>query len=84
MNSIALSDKIFATVTSFGGTVCNIALDGVTSMGDIVRKVRDTIGDGELRAATLTVRNSSQGWATRSALKLTPRRVPEATQLSLF
>lgn len=84
MNSIALSDRIFATVTSFGTTVCNIALDGVTSMGDVVRKVRDTIGDGDLPAATLTVRNSSQGWATRTALKFSRCRRPEATQLSLF
>ncbi len=84
MNSIALSDQLFATVTSFGTTMCNIAIDGVSSMSEVVRRVRETIGDGNLRGATLTVRNSSQGWATRSSIKFSPRRQPEAIQLSLF
>lgn len=85
MHDITLSDRIFATVTSFGSTVCNIAVDGATSMGDIVRRVREAMGDEPARMATLTVRNSSQGWSIKRHLNFRPaNQRREAQQLLLF
>lgn len=54
-------------------------------MGDVVRRVHQAIGDSSLPAATLTVRNSSQGWSmSRMMERRYATAIEEATQLTLF
>jgi len=70
MTTILPSDTLFATIRQQGNTVANIKLNGITSMADIVRHIKNSLAN----LAGLTVidlRNSSQGWHKRHTIILT-------------
>lgn len=81
-NTINDTDRIFATVTNMHTTVCNLAISGVTSMSEIVRRVRHAIGDEAMHTATLTVRNSTQGWMMRHRIHNHISREPQQLTLT--
>lgn len=69
MKTIALSDIIFATVIRRGITVAMVKLNGLTSLAQIVARVRASLG--EIKGmVTLTLRNSSRGWTDSRAVML--------------
>ncbi|MCC8176719.1 MAG: hypothetical protein LIO91_09885 [Bacteroidales bacterium] len=80
MSKISSSDLLFATVTCGGNTLFCGRLSGLASMGEVIRFLRRSLGDA-MGLMTLTLRNSSQGWTTRSVLQMAPA---EGTQLTLF
>lgn len=69
MKTIALTDTIFATVIRRGITVAIIRLNGLTSVGQVVARLRDTL-EGVRGMVTLALRNSSRGWTDRRAVLL--------------
>ncbi len=84
MKTISISDKIFATVNLYGRTILNIAIDGMSSMEDVVRYVSRSVRGMASGMVTLVVRNGSQGWSERRSLRLSSASLlPEGTQLSL-
>lgn len=84
MKTISISDKIFATVKLYGRTIFNVAMDGMSSMEDVVRYVSSSIHGMASGMVTVVVRNGSQGWSERRSLRLSSGSfLPEGTQLSL-
>jgi hypothetical protein len=65
MANIEFNDIVFATITQRGATLASLKLSGITSMAHLIQYVRNYVGKG---MATLTVRNSSQGWSSTQAL----------------
>lgn len=84
MNTISISDRIFATVNLYGRTIFNAAIEGVCSIEDVVRYVSRSLRGMASGIVTLVVRNGSQGWSVRRSLRLSSASMlPEGTQLSL-
>lgn len=66
MPTILSSDLIFATVSQRGRVVADVALRGITSLGDVLRSI-----EGLPRGlARVSVRNGSQGWASSHTVML--------------
>ena len=67
--TINSNDRVFATLSQFGSIIYNVELSGVTSMSDVVRRIR-----GEVKSVSgllsLTLRNSSQGWSRSASIML--------------
>lgn len=85
MNDISTTDRIFATVTSYGRTVLKSTYSGMASLEDVVCAVNRAIGGTAAGMLTLMIRNGSQGWAMKRALRLAaPRRIADGVQLTLF
>lgn len=64
MATILNSDIIFATVIQRGTTVASLRMSGISSMSDIVSRVRTAIGQFT-GLTTINLRNGSQGWNHR-------------------
>lgn len=59
MTTILSSDTIFATIRQRGRLLLTLQLHGVTSLSDIINRLR-----GEIKGlATISLRNSTQGWS---------------------
>lgn len=87
MNSVNLTDLIFATVIKRGDTILNTSIKGVASFEDVIRHISKALRGVAAGMVTVILRNSTQGWALCRALKITPRPVspvPEPVQLTLF
>lgn len=81
MATILSTDVMFATVKQRGNTLATLRLSGMSSLADIINYIK-TIVKGRMGLLTLSLRNSTQGWAQERNIILEPRRVP--TQLTLF
>lgn len=86
MKIISTSDIIYATVLSCGRTIYRATFAGMSSAEDIYNAVRRAAKETQLGPATVTLRNSTQGWSMKRAMT---RSRPlssqsEAVQLSLF
>ncbi|MCH5220494.1 MAG: hypothetical protein J1F20_07985 [Muribaculaceae bacterium] len=69
MAKISPLDLIFVTVIQRGITCLRTSCTGISSISDIVAKMRQT--DPTLTGmVTLDVRNSTEGWASRHSLCL--------------
>ena len=66
MAKISSSDSLFISASAMGRRVYNYVGSGIESLNDVIELVRNAPGipRGML---TLTVRNTSQGWARSSA-----------------
>ena len=82
MKKIFITDRIFATVSICGRTLINIALEGITSINDVIRVLSERIQGKIQGTATLVVRNGSQGWSIKRLFR--PVSQAEGIQLSLF
>ena len=69
MKTITLSDIIFARATMMGREIANIRLHGISSMDDLVRRLRAELGS-VFGMVTVSIRNLSQGWTQQRALIL--------------
>ncbi len=69
MKTISLSDIIFARATMMGREVANIRLHGISSMDDLVHRLRAELGSA-LGMVIVSIRNLSQGWTQERALIL--------------
>ncbi|MBQ4230444.1 MAG: hypothetical protein II671_02740 [Salinivirgaceae bacterium] len=67
--SINSTDRLFATVRQFGTFVTNIEMSGITSMKQVVFRLRDEISDAS-GLMSLTLRNASQGWSRQASILL--------------
>lgn len=63
MKTISCTDVIFATVTRFGRPVASLCLSGITSINEILSRIRRTLSDTS-GLITLNLRNSTQGWTS--------------------
>lgn len=81
MATILSTDVMFATVKQRGNILATLRLSGMSSLADIINYIK-TIVKGRMGLLTLSLRNSTQGWAQERNIILEPRRV--STQLSLF
>ncbi|MDE7467531.1 MAG: hypothetical protein K2M61_04170 [Muribaculaceae bacterium] len=61
MANINTTDNLFASATMMGRQVFQFAGSGISSLNDIITRLRSTPGIAGL--ITLTVRNASQGWS---------------------
>lgn len=87
MNTICNSDKIFATVITRGVTIYRTTFEGNLSFEEIIRAISRSISGLAAGMVTIILRNSTQGWALRKAMRLKPyipSSVPEPVQLTLF
>ncbi|MCM1484041.1 MAG: hypothetical protein NC043_06875 [Muribaculaceae bacterium] len=64
MAKILNSDIIFATVIQRGSTVASLRMSGISSLTDIICRVREVIGEAT-GLTTINLRNGSQGWNHR-------------------
>lgn len=69
MTNFQTDDVVFATLTQRGKTIANVCLSGISSMSHVLKNIREQI-PGLLGMATLSVRNSSQGWSTTQTFYL--------------
>ena len=67
--TINSTDRVFATLSRFGSIIYNVELSGVTSMSDVVRRIRGEVKSGS-GILSLTLRNSSQGWSRSASIML--------------
>lgn len=67
--TINSTDRVFATLSQFGSIIYNVELSGVTSMSDVVRRLRGEVKSGG-GLLSLTLRNSSQGWSRSASIML--------------
>lgn len=67
MAQILSSDNLFATAYYRGNEVFRFAGSGISSVSDLIMKMRDhaTLSAGMV---TLNIRNSSQGWSHSRAV----------------
>lgn len=70
MKKISLSDKVFATVSFLGRTILNCSFEGIDSLEELIRRVSRAIDNPPRGFLTLTIRNSTQGWANKTHLRL--------------
>lgn len=61
MATIAATDILFATASIMGRQVYTYSGDGITSLAQLMGRVREAAGRRGM--ATLTVRNTTQGWS---------------------
>lgn len=80
MKTINSSDVIFATVTQRGNTLYDGQMSGMSSMAEVMSSLRGALA-GAMGMLTLTLRNGTQGWSSRSSIKFA---MAEGVQLSLF
>lgn len=62
MATIHTTDTLFASATMMGRQVFNFAGSGISSLAELINKVRTAPGV-MAGLVTLTVRNTSQGWS---------------------
>lgn len=84
MHTVISSDKIFATVTACGRTILTTTFEGMSSIEEVMRKINSAARGLFEGIATLIVRNGSQGWTVKRAMKAASRRVEAPVQLTLF
>lgn len=84
MKKISFSDKIFATVNVCGRTIFNAAIDGMSSIEDVMRYVGQSVRGLAQGMVTVVLRNGSQGWIERRMMRVASVRAKEGVQLSLF
>lgn len=85
-NEIQISDRIFATVIGFGRVLLKGQYSGMSSLDDVVREIRKSLGDTMVSLIKIVIRNYSRGWSTSMSLlqRRRPAGQPEAVQLTLF
>lgn len=69
MKTITLSDIIFVTVIRRGFTVAMMRLSGLTSIGEVIARLRSKYADVR-GMVTLSLRNGTRGWVDRRAVML--------------
>lgn len=69
MTKISNTDIIFATVTAGGRQISNLRLSGFTSLQQLMCHIISTIGR-QMGLITLQLRNLTQGWTSRQAVRL--------------
>jgi hypothetical protein len=67
MANIHSDDVVFATITQRGSTLASLKLSGITSMTHLLQCVCSSVSSLK-GMATISVRNSSQGWTATQAL----------------
>lgn len=85
-NTILHDDILFATVSQHGNTILSLRLSGLTSVKDILKRLREAI-TGYMGMVTLKLRNGTQGWSMQQPLRLDGGRnthADAAIQLTLF
>lgn len=81
MATISTTDILYATVSQRGTTVATLTLSGVSSLSEIISRIKEVV-KGTLGLFTLNLRNSSQGWREQRNILLKPS--PKVVQLTLF
>lgn len=71
MATITINDIVWATATFEGRTVASFSASGYSSITEVLKAVRRSLGDivGMVR---LSLRNSSRGWREERSLYITP------------
>lgn len=69
MAKISLSDIIFATISVRGKVMAKLRLDGVESYAQVLSHLLAAV-KGWSGLATVSVRNSSQGWSVNRSVML--------------
>lgn len=69
MSKINSTDILFATLTKNGMVMANMMLSGLSSVAEVVHalRMRHAIASGMAR---LSIRNTTQGWASSASLYL--------------
>lgn len=67
--SIAPTDVVFINVTAMGRQVFTATLSGKSSFDDMMRSVRNSLGDRE-GLLTVNFRNSSQGTTAKLVMRM--------------
>lgn len=86
MKTVNTTDILFATVISRGRTVAKITLSGMSSIADIMAELAGRLS-GAKGLLTLQLRNYTQGWSSRSVLRMAAATIippSRPVQLSLF
>ncbi|MDE5744488.1 MAG: hypothetical protein K2H84_02350 [Paramuribaculum sp.] len=81
MATILTSDILYATISQRGTTIASITLSGVSSIAEIINRIKAVLKD-TIGILTINLRNGSQGWRQQRNIILKPR--PHAVQLTLF
>lgn len=69
MKTILTSDTIIATLQRGAQIIARLNMCGLASMAEVIRILRASC-DGAPGLVTLSLRNASQGWASRQRLML--------------
>lgn len=66
MKKINLNDILFATLTRRGRVLASLTISGVTSIADVIRRLRRMVDAGS-GLVTFCLRNMTQGWSQQSS-----------------
>lgn len=88
MKKISFNDILFATLTRQGRVLASLTISGVTSIADVIRRLRRMVDAGS-GLVVFSLRNMTQGWSQQSSFmpgKVASRPVGQSApvQLSLF
>lgn len=65
-NSLSSTDIVFATLRQRGRIVDTVRLSGVTSLADVVTRLKGVVGG----LTTIDLRNGTQGWSSRHTVMM--------------
>lgn len=68
MKKIDFTDKIFVNVTAGGKLVGQMILSGLSSMKELMQRLRQTLHQYRGCLLNLELRNSTQGWSCDSPM----------------